>query len=176
MVESLKSACSKLSFELVSIFKLYHHLVCGHYFDTEWNVTPLIWRGSHFLSLQHFIAPAMDLMPCLQAQGTRDCNKGIKFKKGSFNCCNDRKISSPLQMCGVHSLVDPRIISPYFKPVDKDSILWTYIGVVQGTIYKFVFWAGIQTGDSTFYWQVSLPLNQHIQIYYNSISFESTLE
>ena len=32
-----------------------------------------------YLSLQNFIAPALDLMPCLQAQGTRDCNKGIKF-------------------------------------------------------------------------------------------------
>ena len=31
-----------------------------------------------FISLQHFIAPALDLMPCLQARGTRDCNKGIK--------------------------------------------------------------------------------------------------
>ena len=31
-----------------------------------------------FISLQHFIAPALDSMPCLQAQGTRDCNKGIK--------------------------------------------------------------------------------------------------
>ena len=32
-----------------------------------------------FISLQHFIAPALDLMPCLQARGTRDCNKGIKY-------------------------------------------------------------------------------------------------
>ena len=32
----------------------------------QWNVMPLI------------IAPALDVMPCLQAWGTRDCNKGIK--------------------------------------------------------------------------------------------------
>ena len=29
-------------------------------------------------SLQHFIAPALDLLPCLQARGTRDCNKCSK--------------------------------------------------------------------------------------------------
>ena len=27
--------------------------------------------------LEHFIAPALDLMPSLQAQGTRDNNKGM---------------------------------------------------------------------------------------------------
>ena len=31
-----------------------------------------------FISFQHFIAPALDLLPCLQAWGTRDCNKGSK--------------------------------------------------------------------------------------------------
>ena len=31
-----------------------------------------------FISLQHFIAPALDLMPCLQARDTKDCIKGIK--------------------------------------------------------------------------------------------------
>ena len=41
------------------------------HFITQWNVTPLIRRGSNFFSLQHFIAPALDLMPCLQAQGMR---------------------------------------------------------------------------------------------------------
>ena len=40
-----------------------------------------------FISLQHFIAPALDLMPCLQARGTSECNKGIKFKKGATQCC-----------------------------------------------------------------------------------------
>ena len=35
-----------------------------------------------FISLQHFIAPVLDLISCLQAWGMRDCNKGIKFKKG----------------------------------------------------------------------------------------------
>ena len=39
------------------------------------------------ISLQHFIAPALDLMPCLQARGTRDYNKGIKFKKEAINYC-----------------------------------------------------------------------------------------
>ena len=34
-----------------------------------------------FIYLQHFIAPALDLMPCLHARGMRDYNKGIKLKK-----------------------------------------------------------------------------------------------
>ena len=59
-----------------------------------------------FLSLQHFIAFALDLMPCLQARGKRDCNKGIKFKKVAFNCCNERKITAPIQMCGIFSEID----------------------------------------------------------------------
>ena len=48
---------------------------------TKRNVTPFLF------SLQHFIAPALYLMPCLQAQGTMDCNKGIKFKKGAIKSC-----------------------------------------------------------------------------------------
>ena len=47
------------------------------------------------ISLQHFIAPALDLLPCLQAQGMRDCNKGSKFKKGAMRCCKENKITSP---------------------------------------------------------------------------------
>ena len=31
-------------------------------------------------SLQHFIALALGVMPYFQAQGMRDCNKGIKYK------------------------------------------------------------------------------------------------
>ena len=42
---------------------------------------------------QYCIAPVFDIMPCLQARGTRDCNKGTKFKKGAVNCCNETKIS-----------------------------------------------------------------------------------
>ena len=37
-----------------------------------------------FISMQHFIAPALGLMPCLQAQGTRDCNKSIIHPKANF--------------------------------------------------------------------------------------------
>ena len=33
----------------------------------------------------------LDLMPSLQARGTRDCNKCIKFKKGAINCCYEKK-------------------------------------------------------------------------------------
>ena len=38
----------------------------------KWKVTPLIRQG--IFSMQHFIASALDLMPCLQARDTRDCN------------------------------------------------------------------------------------------------------
>ena len=38
----------------------------------KWNVRPLIRRGSNF-SLRHSFDPALDLMPCLQAQCTRVC-------------------------------------------------------------------------------------------------------
>ena len=40
-------------------------VVCGiDKTDKEWTFTPLIWRGSNdFLSLQHFIAPALDCKP-----------------------------------------------------------------------------------------------------------------
>ena len=44
-----------------------------------------IGREVIFVSLQHFIAPALDLIPCWQVQGMRDCNKGIKFQKGAIN-------------------------------------------------------------------------------------------
>ena len=47
-----------------------------HLVMKKWNVTTFIWRGSHF-----FFAPALDLMPCLQARGMRDCNKGHSIKE-----------------------------------------------------------------------------------------------
>ena len=37
--------------------------------------------GEKKISLHHFIDPAPNLMHCLQAQGTRDCNKGIKLDR-----------------------------------------------------------------------------------------------
>ena len=36
--------------------------------------------------LQHFIDPASDLLPCLEAKGPKDCNKGSKFKNGAMKC------------------------------------------------------------------------------------------
>ena len=42
---------------------------------------PRIRREVILISLQHFIAPALDLLPCLQAWGTRDCIKGSKVTK-----------------------------------------------------------------------------------------------
>ena len=62
----------------------------------------------NFISLQHFIAPAFDVMPCLQAQGTRDCNKGIKFKKGAkFIMALFNKMDSSREVKFTR-LVDPR--------------------------------------------------------------------
>ena len=43
----------------------------------KWIVTTFIWWEVIFLSLQHFTANALDLMPYYQARGTRDFNKGI---------------------------------------------------------------------------------------------------
>ena len=56
-------------------------LILSKKIKIKWNVTPLIRRGSNFFHLQHFIAPTLDVIPCLQAQGRRDCNKGIMFKQ-----------------------------------------------------------------------------------------------
>ena len=44
----------------------------------KWNVTPLIRRGSNFYFLAALYFALLDLLPCLQARGTRDCNKGTK--------------------------------------------------------------------------------------------------
>ena len=52
-----------------------------------------------FISLQHFIAPALDSMPCLQARATRDCNKGIKFKKDiNTLLCPSKSNSKPNEL------------------------------------------------------------------------------
>ena len=37
---------------------------------------PYIRMGSNFFSLQHFIAPVLDLLPCLQPRDMRDFKKG----------------------------------------------------------------------------------------------------
>ena len=61
-------------------------------------------------SLEHFIAPALNLLPCLQGRGTRDCNKGSKFKKGAMKGCKENKITVPTLMCGIFSFVDPYLL------------------------------------------------------------------
>ena len=61
-----------------------------------------------FLSLQHFIDPALNLMPCVQAWGIRDCNKSIQFKR-AFNCSNERKIYFPEQIYGEYSSTQPTL-------------------------------------------------------------------
>ena len=53
-----------------------------------------------FVSLKHLIAPALDIMPCLQAPGKTDFNN---FKKGAINCANDTKISSLILMCVMYA-------------------------------------------------------------------------
>ena len=40
-------------------------------------------------SLQHLIAPALELLPCLQALGTRDCNEVLQRKQ---NYCPDTNV------------------------------------------------------------------------------------
>ena len=41
------------------------------------KITKILDCYDTHLAGQYFIAPALDCMPCLQAQGTRDCNKGF---------------------------------------------------------------------------------------------------
>ena len=41
--------------------------------QTELNVTPLIRRGSNFYFFEALDFALFDLLPCLQARGTRDC-------------------------------------------------------------------------------------------------------
>ena len=50
-------------------------------FAVKWNVTPLIrqWSNLFFFAARY--------CSC----GTRDCNRGIKLKKGAINCCHEKK-------------------------------------------------------------------------------------
>ena len=45
--------------------------ICLH---LQWNVTPLIRRSSNFYFFAALYFALLDLLSCLQAQGTRDCN------------------------------------------------------------------------------------------------------
>ena len=74
---------SKVGSQIVFVvWRAVANVNVSHFAESEkWNVTTLIWRGI-FLSLQRFIAPALDLIPLLQAVGERDS------KKGAVNCCN----------------------------------------------------------------------------------------
>ena len=78
---------SKAFTVLSLMIQIYGLIVCISKCYEKWNVTPLIWMGINFSSLQQFIAPALDLMPCLPSQWSlqRRGNKGIKFKEGSPN-------------------------------------------------------------------------------------------
>ena len=42
----------------------------------QWNVSPLIRRGCNFYFFAALYSALLDLLPCLQAGGTRDCDKG----------------------------------------------------------------------------------------------------
>ena len=64
--------------------------------DLKWNVMPLIRRGSNFVFFAALYCPCLGLLPCLQAWGMRDCNKGSKFKKGAMTCCKEYKITAPI--------------------------------------------------------------------------------
>ena len=50
----------------------------------QWNFMPCIRRGGNFVFFEHFIAPALDLLPCLQARAARECKKGSKCLKCIF--------------------------------------------------------------------------------------------
>ena len=49
--------------------------------NQEWIVTPLIRRGSNFYFFAALYFALLDLLPCLQARGMRDYNKGSKSSR-----------------------------------------------------------------------------------------------
>ena len=51
------------------------------------------------ISLLHFIAPALDLMPCLQVPGRRDCKMGISSKKEAINYCDSKSPQKEAFIC-----------------------------------------------------------------------------
>ena len=51
------------------------------YLRQQWNVMPLIRRGSNFYFFAALYFALLDLLPCLQARGMRDCNKGSKSSR-----------------------------------------------------------------------------------------------
>ena len=67
----------------------------------KWNDTTLSEGGGIiFISLQHFIAPTLDFMPCLQARSMRSYNKGITQKQGN------KRFSPALELCNTQMLVE----------------------------------------------------------------------
>ena len=57
-----------------------------------------------------------DLIPYFQAEGKRDCNKSILFKKGAINCCTEISFRFPIQMCVIYRQ------SPIFSLVTKNIL------------------------------------------------------
>ena len=84
-------------------------------------------RHSYDRAVNFFVAalinPALDLMTYLPSRRRREV---VREKKGAFKCFNETQISSLIQMCGVHSFVNPRPICPDF--VKHISINWSQGG------------------------------------------------
>ena len=100
------------------------------------------WAVTLF-SLQHFIAPALDLRPCLLAQGTRDCKQGrirLEVDKSTLNyilgeshpaksCIQLFQVSICLQQSDTMMSKQKKMMSKhvqcsdYFLPVQKDPVM-----------------------------------------------------
>ena len=64
-----------------------------------------------FLSLQHFIAPALDLMACLPSQQSREAIKALHPIREQSTAAKNEKFLPNTQCC-VYSFVDPRLMCP----------------------------------------------------------------
>ena len=73
---------------------------------SQWNVTPLIRRGSNFYFFAALYFAQLDLLPCLQARGKRDCNKSSESNK-------------KLLPGYLYYFVNPRLICPKLEPVQR---------------------------------------------------------
>ena len=61
------------------------------------------WQGSNFFSLQHFIAPALDLMACLPSQQRREAIKVLNPRREQSITAMKTRIYSAILMRGENS-------------------------------------------------------------------------
>ena len=67
--------------------------------------------GAVIFSLQHFIAPALDVMPFLPSRQGSEAIKALNSRTEQSIAAMKRKISSPILISGVHCFVNLRVIT-----------------------------------------------------------------